>query len=113
MIWSERASQLRMKKLLLLSSVLMGAIPASWAGVHVSVGIGLPIPPLPRVIISAPAPVVVAPAPPPCEAGPPVVVAPPPVVVAPPGYYYYPRYYPYRYGYYPHPRWERAHAYRH
>ena len=62
-----------MKRILLLSVVLLGAVSASQAGVRLSIGIGVP---LPGFVISQPAPVVVAP--------PPVCVAPPAVVVAPP-----------------------------
>ena len=58
-----------MKKMLLLSAVLLGAASASQAGVQVSIGIGIP---LPGVVIAQPALVVVAP---------PVVCAPPPRVV--------------------------------
>jgi hypothetical protein len=78
----------RMKKLLLLSALILGTAAASQAGVDIR--IGLPLPPLPSIIIGHPAPRVVVPAPrvmlePPCA---PVVVAPPvcapPVLVAPP-----------------------------
>src|SRR5689334_12420991 len=93
---------LRMKKLILLSAVLLGTAVASQAGVHVDVGFGLPFPPIPlpgRVIISQPAPVYVErgpvcePAPvyvePRCEPAPRVVYVPQP------RYYSYPSY---RYG---------------
>ena len=74
-----------MKKLLLLGSMLIGLVPASYAGgVHIGFGINLPLPPLPplplpgRVVVSAPpvyapAPVYTAPAP---TYAPPVYVAP-------------------------------------
>src|SRR6266436_8775767 len=63
-----------MKKILLLSAVLLGAATVSQAGgVHLS--IGLPLPPLPGISITAPAP----------------VYAPP---VYPPAYSYAPAYYP-------------------
>jgi len=71
-----------MKKLLLLSAVLIGTASASQAGVRVSVGIGLPVPPLPNVVIGAPAP---------------VYVAPPAVVYGAP--VFYPRFGPGCYGY--------------
>ena len=79
-----------MKRILLLSAVLFGAVTASQAGVGVSIGIGIP---LPGVVISQPAPVVVAPAPvvvapAPFYAPPPAVVMAPRVVVAPPVMYY-------------------------
>jgi hypothetical protein len=60
----------RMKKMLMLAAVLVGTAAASQAGIDIH--IGLPLPPLPRVIIGYPAPVVVAPRP----CGPSVVVAP-------------------------------------
>ena len=71
-----------MKKMLLLSAVLLGAASASQAGVQVSIGIGIP---LPGVVISQPAPVVVAP--PPVCAPPPVVVTRPVMVTPAPVYY--------------------------
>ena len=96
-----------MKKLLLLSSVLLGVIPASQAGVHLGFGINLPLPVPPPFVISRPPAVVVAPVlPPACEPGAPVVVAPPL------GYYYPPYYYPYRRGYVVHRGWDRFHGYR-
>ena len=73
--------------------------PAHAGGVHVSIGLGVPLP----VAVVPPPPVVVAPAPPvavyPRPAfiqPPPVVVAPPPVVVAEPRVVYT---YPYYRGY--------------
>lgn len=106
-----------MKKILLLSAILLGAVTASQAGVRFN--IGLPLPPLPRITLGVPPVVVeaapVAPyaydyAPPVCEA--PVVVGPP-VINFGFGYrdyyphyrsYSYPRYYGHSYGhsYYPH-----------
>jgi hypothetical protein len=78
-----------MKKILLLSAVLLGAVTASQAGVRVNIGIGIP---LPGVVIAQPAPVFVAP--------PPVCAPPPVVVVAPP-----PVYYGYRPGWYGYHGW--------
>jgi hypothetical protein len=74
-----------MKKLLLLSTVLLGAVSASQAGVHFNIGLGLPLPPLPGVVIGhrCPAPVVVAPAPAPVYVEPAPIYAPPPVCSAP------------------------------
>src|SRR5689334_20980023 len=87
-----------MKKILLLSSVLLGAIPASQAGIHFGIGIDLPLPVPPPLVISRPPVVVVHPAPPVvCAPVAPVVVAPP-VVCAPRAYY--PYYYPYPRGHY-------------
>lgn len=72
-----------MKRILLLSAVLLGAVSASQAGVRVGIGIGLP---LPSVAICQPAPVVVAA--PVVYAPPPAVVVAPPVLVAPAPLYY-------------------------
>ena len=95
-----------MKKLLLLSSLLLGAIPASQAGVSFNVGIGLPLPvPLPFINIR-PAPVYV-PVPPVCVPAP-VWGAPGRVVIAPPPYYRYP--YPHRHGYLVHRGWEHPYG---
>jgi len=84
-----------MKKLLLLSAVLLGTVVASQAGVHVDIGIGFLFPYSERIIISAPPPVC---APPPvyvepryCVPAPRVVYVPPPVVYVPQRYYYYSR----------------------
>ncbi len=73
-----------MKKLILLAAVMFGAVTASQAGVHLSLGFGIPLGP-PAVAYPAPPPVVYAPAPV-YQAAPPVVYyAPPPrVVYAPP-----------------------------
>ena len=74
------SSNVYMKKILLLSAILLGAVSASNAGVRFS--FGLPLPPLPSIRIGPPA-VVVDPTPavpyyaPECDA--PVVVAPPAV----------------------------------
>ena len=75
----------RMKKLLLLGAILMGAATASQAGVHFGFSVGVP-----AVVITHPAPVCYAPpvvyqAPPPVyyQAPPPVYYAQPPVVYAP------------------------------
>lgn len=88
------ASHLCMKKLLLVAAVLVGAVSASQAGVHFSIGIGIPLPP--PVVIAPPAPVYY---PAPVYAPAPVYVPAPPVVCAPPVIvqqprYYGPRYYP-------------------
>jgi len=61
----------RMKKLAMLVAVLFGTAAASQAGIDIHIGI--PLPPLPRVVFGYPAPVVVAPR----YCAPPVVVAPP------------------------------------
>ncbi len=65
-----------MKKLILLSAVLLGAASAARAGVSFNIGIGFPIAP---PVVACPAPVYTAPAP--------VYVAPPPVVYSPPVVY--------------------------
>ena len=67
-----------MKRILLLSAALLGAASAARAGVQFNFGIGLPLPPLPGIVIGRPAPVVVAP---------PVCSVPALVVVAPPSIY--------------------------
>ncbi len=95
-----------MKKLFLLSAILIGAASAAHAGVHVGFGFGLPLPiPVPTVVVSHPAPVVYAQSDY-CAPAPQVVYQPayPSVVVAPtcpparvyvaPQYYY-----PHRYAY--------------
>jgi hypothetical protein len=76
----------RMKKILVLSAVLLGTAVASRAG-GIDVRIGLPLPPLPRIIIGAPAPHVIVHEPrvvmrPPVCAPAPVYLPPP--VCAPP-----------------------------
>jgi hypothetical protein len=81
-----------MKRILLLSAVLLGAVSASQAGVRFGIGIGIP---LPYVAICQPAPVVVAPpvvyaAPPAVYLGPRVIVTPAPVYYGcRPGWYGY------------------------
>src|SRR4051812_33001890 len=50
-----------MKKLLLVSAVLIGMVSASHAGVHI--GFTLPLPPLPSIVIGDSAPVAPAPYP--------------------------------------------------
>jgi PXPV repeat (3 copies) len=99
-----------MKKTLLLSAVLLGAVTASQAGVRVNIGIGIPLPGLvvsqPAPVFVAPAPVVVAPAPV-YVPSPPVVMAPP-VVVSPPVFYYGSR--PGWYGYH---GWARPYGWSH
>jgi hypothetical protein len=77
-----------MKKLLILSAVLLGTAAASQGGIDVR--IGLPLPPLPRIVIGAPAPHVivhgprVAIRPPICAPGP--IYVPPPVCAPAPVY---------------------------
>lgn len=86
-----------MKKLLLVSAVLLGAISASQAGVRLNIGIPLPflpLPPLPGIVIGRPAPRAYYEAPPAYYAAPPVYEAPAPycydapVVIAPPSVYF-------------------------
>jgi hypothetical protein len=72
-----------MKRILLISAVLFGAVSASQAGVRLNIGIGIP---LPGLVIGRPAPVVVVP--PPVCAPPPTVFVAPPVIVAPAPVYY-------------------------
>lgn len=99
-----------MKKILLLTAVLLGAATASQAGVRFSFGIPLPAPP--AVVVAPPAPVYVQP---PQEAyvAPPAVCAPAPVVVAPPaiefGFGGYHRPYYRDYHYYHGPYWGHDH----
>lgn len=62
----------RMKKLLLVATVLVSGVTLSQAGINLSIGIGLPLPPLPPL----PRPAVVI--------RQPVAICPPPVYVAPP-----------------------------
>jgi hypothetical protein len=86
-----------MKKILLLSAVLLGAVTASQAGVHFSIGIPWPTPP---IVVAPAAPAYVAP--PNVYVEPPPVYAPaPPLVVAPPvlefGFHDRPYYRPYSY----------------
>lgn len=91
-------SNLCMKRIILLTAVLVGSVVASQAGVNVGIGIGVP---LPGVAI-APPPVVVAP--PAVVVAPPAVPVIPPAIVAPaPGYYY--GYSPGYYGYGWRPGW--------
>jgi hypothetical protein len=77
-------SNLHMKKLLLLSAVLLGTVGASQAGVRFNLGFGIPLPP--PVVVAPAAPVYIQPAPPVCVAPP--VYAPAPVVVTPPVFSY-------------------------
>ena len=92
-----------MKKILLLSAVLLGVVTVSQAGVRFSIGIPLP----PPVVVTPPAPAYVQP--PEVYVDPPPVYAPaPPVVVAPPVLefgYGRPYYHPYRPYYRPAPYW--------
>ncbi len=67
-----------MKKLFVLIAV-MAAVTTCQAGLHFSIGVGVPVP---GVVISQPPPVVVAP-PPVVYQAPPAYYAPPPVVYAP------------------------------
>jgi hypothetical protein len=92
-----------MKRILLISAVLLGAVTASQAGVRFGIGIGLP---LPGVVISGPAPCVVAP--PVFYASPPAVCVAPPYFVAPAPVYYgcRPGWYGYR-GWVPRRDWHR------
>jgi len=69
-----------MKKIFILAAVLLGAVSASQAGVRLNIGFNLPLPPLPGVVVSQPAPAVACPAP--------QVYTPEPVVVAPGPVYY-------------------------
>src|SRR3954469_17257276 len=78
------SSYLSMKKLLLLSAVLVGAASASQAG-GIHFGLSFPLPTPPRVVISRPAPVVIAPGD--CYTAQAMVTSPacePQVVVTPP-----------------------------
>jgi hypothetical protein len=90
-----------MKKILLLSAVLIGAVTASQAGVRFSIGIPVPAPP--AVIVTPPAPVYVQP-PEQVYVAPPAYIPAPPMVVAPPvlglefGHYYGLHYHPYYHG---------------
>jgi hypothetical protein len=79
-----------MKKYLFLSAVLLGTVATSHAG-GIDFHFGIPLPPLPRIIIGHPAPRVIVQQPPVCLPAPPRVVytpapqcAPPPVVYVPP-----------------------------
>jgi hypothetical protein len=112
-----------MKKLLLLSALVFGAVSASQAGIHLDIGLPFPH----EIIFRAPAPRVYVPAPPVYFEPAPVYDEPqfyapaPRVVIAPPivdfrfggGYYggyrdCYPRHYSHHDGYY-HQRGEREH----
>jgi hypothetical protein len=84
-----------MKKLLLLSVVLLVAVSASQAGVHLDIGLPLPrlpLPPLPGITIGRPAPRAYYDAPgyyaPPVYEAPPPVYYDSPVVIAPPPLYF-------------------------
>lgn len=67
----------RMKKYLFLSAVLLGTAVATQAG-GIDVRIGIPLPPLPGIVIGRPAPRVIV--------REPEICAPAPVIVAPPAY---------------------------
>jgi hypothetical protein len=101
----------RMKKLLLVATVLVSGLAVSHAGLNVRIGIGLPLPPLPPlprpgIVIRQP----VVPCPPPVIVVPPV--CPPRVIVPCPPVRYAPGCgYDHRRGY---DRWERRdHGRRH
>jgi hypothetical protein len=87
-------SHLRMKKLLLITTVLVGGMALSQAGINIRINLGLPLPPLPplplpAVVIHQPAVVYTPPLLLPPIPAPPCVVVP-----RPPAYYYQPRYEP-------------------
>jgi hypothetical protein len=111
------SSDLHMKKILLLSAVLLGAVSASQAGVRFSIGLPLPPLPLPGLVIGHRAPPVYYQAPPVCAAPPVYYGAPPvcydaPVVVAPPVYFGFGFRDGYRYGgHYAYGGWDRHYAY--
>src|SRR5436309_2634648 len=87
-----------MKKYLFLSAVLLGTAVASQAG-GIDVRIGIPLPPLPGIVIGRHAPRVVVEAPEVCVPAP--VVVTPPAYCPPPVVYASPRFvYPERYAYY-------------
>lgn len=84
-----------MKKLFLLTTIFLGTVAASQAGVHFSFGVNVPLPgemilgqstpapcPVPAAVISQPAPLY-QPAPEPVYAPPPVCSQPSPVVTQP------------------------------
>src|SRR2546425_11011363 len=78
-----------MKKILLLSAVLLGAVSASQAGIRFNLGFPLPplpLPPLPGIVIGRPAPTYVAPpvCAPPAPVYRPAYGCDTPVVVGPP-----------------------------
>jgi hypothetical protein len=130
-----------MKKLLFLSAVLLGAVTASQAGVRFNLGIGIPLPTPPAVVVAppaqayipppayvepapqayAPAPQVYQPAPQVYQPAPqvyapvPQVYAPAPVVIAPPAVVVGPPVFDYHYRhepYWQHFRNEFARAHR-
>jgi hypothetical protein len=113
MQWIRESCRLnhRMKKLLLVATVLLGTVAVSRAGIDIHVS--LPFPPLPHVVFAPPAPVVVAHAPPvvyapaPVCAPAPIVYAPAPICVAPrPVIVRQPVYgYPHRHGRHGHRGW--------
>src|SRR5688572_9708643 len=80
---------LRMKKILLLTTVILGTAAASHAGV--SVHIGIPLPPLPHIVIGRASPPVIVHEPPVVYAPPAPVVVHPPMYCAPPPVVYLPR----------------------
>jgi hypothetical protein len=72
-----------MKKILVLSAVLFGAVTASQAGVLQDIGVSVRLPFLLRVVVRPPAPVFMAP-PPVVAYAAPQQVCPPSVTVCPP-----------------------------
>jgi len=107
-------SNLCMKKLLVLSAVLVATAMSSHAGVRFGFGVGLPlpVPPLPGIVVGqTPA---YAPAPPPvCYDAPQAYYGAPTVVVQPPSFYYGvgPGHYRYSYPHYRNHRWDhRGHG---
>ena len=81
------SSILCMKKLLLLSAILLGAATASQAGVRFNFDIGIPFPP--PIVVAPRAPVCVEP-PSPVYCPPPEPYCPPPQAYCPPVETYYP-----------------------
>ena len=86
-----------MKKLILASAVMLGMTWAAQAGIHISFGLSIPVPPIPVAVVGGthcpPRPVCVAPPPVVCAprrvvayAAPPVVIVPPPHCYPPPGF---------------------------
>jgi len=79
--------------------------PAQAGGVHVSIGVGLPVVVAPAPVLVQPAPVVVAPAPVLVQRAP-IIMVPPPVVVSEPQVVYG---YPYYRGYHRHRKHHHHH----
>jgi hypothetical protein len=93
-----------MKKYLVLSAVLLGAVASSHAG-GIDFRFRLPLPPLPHIVIGQPAPRVVVRAPEVCLPPPPVVYVPAPYC-PPPVVYHRP---PVVYGRYAYSSHDRGH----